>query len=211
LSERRTPNVIVVSAPSGAGKSTILARVLAEVPGLRFSVSHTTRPPRPGEREGVEYHFVDAAAFERLAGDKQFLECAEVHGHRYGTAYGEYLAAEREGLDLLMDLDVQGASQARLKIPGVVTVFILPPSFQALERRLRGRGKDDEAAIRRRLETARAEMSVFREYDFLVVNDDLDACVESLKCVIRAVRCRADRVEAEARRILETFFTRRPK
>jgi guanylate kinase len=200
--------VIVVSAPSGAGKSTVLARVLSEIPALRFSVSHTTRPPRDGENEGIEYHFVDRAAFEALKREGQFLEWAEVHGHHYGTAHSEYTRAERDGVDLLLDLDVQGAAQARKEFRDAVTVFILPPSYAALEQRLRGRGKDDEATIRRRLDNARDEMRHYREYDYLIVNDSVDACAEALKCIIHAARSRTGRLEEPARKVLETF--RRP-
>jgi guanylate kinase len=199
------PSTIVVSAPSGSGKSTVLWRTLRELSGLRFSVSHTTRPPRPGERDGVEYHFVSRERFQELKAERRLLEWAEVHGHLYGTALEEQERAQRDGVDLLMDLDVQGAAQVRLKIRDAVTVFILPPSYGHLERRLRGRGQDDQPTIERRLEAAREEMLLFATYDHTLVNDDLDACVEDLKAVIRAARRRTSRMEGPARRIIETF------
>jgi len=207
LSER-APVVIVVSAPSGAGKTTIVARVLRELPGLRFSVSHTTRPPRGDEREGVDYHFVDRPAFERLRADGKLLESAEVHGNLYGTARAEIDAARAEGKDVLLDLDVQGASQVRERVPGAVTVFILPPSFQALEQRLRGRGQDDEPTIQRRLAAAGREIGAFKDYEYALVNDDFDACVEGLKNIIRAARSRVSVVAERARAICRTFETR---
>ncbi len=182
----RLPSVIVVSAPSGAGKSTVVTRVLDEMPGLRFSVSHTTRPPRPGEHGGVEYHFVDRPAFERLREEGKLLEWAEVHGNLYGTGLAEYDQARAEGADLLLDVDVQGAAQVREKMPEAVTVFVLPPSYEVLERRLRGRGQDDEPTIKRRLAAAGREIRAFEHYDYAIVNDDLDASVESLKCIVRA-------------------------
>lgn len=199
------PGTVVVSAPSGSGKSTVLRRVLRELPGLRFSISHTTRPPRPGERDAVEYHFVSRAGFEELKAERRLLEWAEVHGHLYGTALEEQERAQRDGMDLLMDLDVQGAAQVRLKIRDAITVFILPPSYAHLERRLRGRGQDDAATIGRRLEAALEEMQLYAAYDHTLVNDDLDACVEDLKSVIRAARRRTSRMEGQARRIIATF------
>lgn len=201
----RPPNVIVVSAPSGAGKSTVLGRILEEMPGIRFSVSHTTRKPREGETDAVHYHFVSKKAFEELKGSGRMLEWAHVHDHLYGTSHAEYEHARNEGVDLLLDVDVQGAAQVRMKIPDAVSIFILPPSFEALERRLRGRGSESEAVVARRLKSASEEASLFGEYNYTLVNDDLDRCVESLKCVIRAARCRTSRMDAEASRILDTF------
>ena len=202
------PLVIVVSGPSGAGKSTILQRVLLEVPRLRFSVSHTTRPPRPGpppEREGVDYHFVSRDEFMRLALEEMFLEWAEVHGQRYGTARSEYARAAADGVDLLLDLDVQGAESVRSKFTDAVSVFILPPSYEHLERRLRSRGPSDEAAYARRLKVAREEMQLFPKYDYAIINDDLDESVEILKAIIRAARSRTSRIQPAARKILSTF------
>jgi guanylate kinase len=206
LSER-APVVIVVSAPSGAGKTTVVARVLREVPGLRFSVSHTTRPPRAGEREGVDYHYVDRSTFERLRADGKLLESAEVHGNLYGTGRAEIDRARAEGVDVLLDLDVQGAAQVRERMKDAVTVFILPPSYQELEQRLRRRGQDDEPTIERRLAAAAREIGAFENYDYALVNDDFDACVEGLKCIISAARSRVSAVAERARAICRTFDT----
>lgn len=199
--------MIVVSAPSGAGKTTVVTRVLNELDGLRFSVSHTTRTPRPGEQDGVEYHFIDVPAFERLRDTGQLLEWALNYGHYYGTGVAELEKARRDGVDLLLDLDVKGAAQVRNKIADAVTVFVLPPSYADLERRLRGRGQDDEASIRRRLDVAREELSFYHAYDYAVVNEDVDSCVESMKTIIRAARFRVGRMGGRAQRILETFKT----
>ena len=194
-----------MSAPSGAGKSTVLDYVLKEVAGLRFSVSHTTRAPRPGETEGVHYHFVDRVAFESMKNAGGLLEWAKVHGELYGTGRAELETARREGLDLLLDLDVQGAAQVRVAIPDAVSIFLLPPSYEALEKRLRGRGADDEATIERRLERAAEEVQLYRHYDYAVVNDDLTTCVAAVSTIIAAARCRTSRAEPRARRILDTF------
>lgn len=204
MSERE-PNVIIVSAPSGAGKSTVVARVLRELSGIRFSVSHATRAPRPGEREGVDYHFVDRAEFERLVGEGAFLEWAEVHGDLKGTASAEIDRARADGVDLLLDVDVQGAEQVRRRVPGAVSIFILPPSYRELEARLRGRGQDPEAAIRRRLDNARREVARYPEYDYIVVNDDLETAVNEVESIVQAVRQRRVAQEAAARSITDTF------
>jgi guanylate kinase len=199
------PSVVVVSAPSGAGKSTVLERVLKRVKGLRFSVSHTTRAPRAGEIDGVHYHFVAREAFDALKDGGGLLEWARVHGELYGTGRAELEAARQQGLDLLLDLDVQGAAQVRIAIPDAVSIFLLPPSFEDLERRLRGRGADDEATIERRLARASEEVQLYRHYDYVVVNDELETCVAAVDTIIAAARCRTSRAEPRARRILETF------
>jgi guanylate kinase len=201
----REPTVVVVSAPSGAGKTTVLGRVLRDLGGIRFSVSHTTRVPRGAERDGVEYHFVDRPAFESLRDAGALLEWAEVHGNLYGTGLGEIERARAAGVDILLDLDVQGAAQVRRRLPEAVTVFILPPSYDVLESRLRGRGLDDEATIRRRLAVAGREIDAFAQYDYAIVNDDIDACVEELKSIVRAARCRVAVVRERARAIEKTF------
>jgi guanylate kinase len=201
----REPILIVVSGPSGAGKSTVLARALAEMDRLRFSISHTTRKPRPGEKDGVEYHFSTRPKFMSMKDSGQFLEWAEVHGELYGTARSEYDRAREQGVDLLLDVDVQGAAQVRAQFPDAVSIFIMPPSYKALERRLRGRGPNDEAQFRRRLDAAREELSLYRQYKFAIVNEHLEDSVEELKSVIRAARCRTDRVDGLAQGILGTF------
>lgn len=197
--------MIVVSGPSGAGKSTVLSRVLAETDRLRFSVSHTTRAARPGERDGAEYHFVAPAEFRTLMAQGRFLEWAEVHGDLKGTGRSEYERAEQDRVDLLLDLDVQGAAQLRLKFPDALTVFIMPPSRGALAERLRGRGSDSGASLARRLADAGEEISLYREYQYVVINDDVDRSVLSLKSIIRAARCRTARLDAQAQAILATF------
>lgn len=200
----RTPSLIVVSGPSGTGKSTVLQRVLARVDGLRFSVSHTTRTPRPGEREAVDYYFVSAEAFQQMIDRGEFLEWARVHDNRYGTARAEEEHARRDGVDLLLDLDVQGAGQMRASHRDAVSVFIFPPSYQALEQRLRARGTPEDF-LRRRLAAASEEASLYTEYDYCLVNDDLDRTVEELVTIVHAARLRTSRVGPMAGRILATF------
>jgi guanylate kinase len=201
----------VVSGPSGAGKTTVLSRVLSELEDIRFSVSHTTRIPRSGEKDGVEYHFVTRREFERLISEGAFLEWAEVHGELYGTARSEYDRAMQDGVDLLLDIDVKGADQVVQKFDDAVTVFVIPPSYTDLERRLRGRGPGDEASFQRRLAVAGEEMSHFRKYQYAILNVDLEASVEALKTVIRASRLRTSRVAETAEKILSTFQTHKER
>ncbi len=201
----RLPSLIVVSGPSGAGKSTILLRVLEEMRNLRFSVSHTTRAPRDAETEGVQYYFVDRRTFEDMRGRNLFLESAEVHGQFYGTSREEYERAAADGVDLLLDLDVQGAAQVRRAFADAVSIFILPPSYTDLERRLRGRGAENEGSFHRRLQAAGEELVQYRQYDYSIINDDLDRSVEYLKSIIRAARSRTSRVAPVAQKILGTF------
>lgn len=187
--------LLVLSAPSGCGKSTIVRRVMQTLPGLIFSVSHTTRKPRPGEVDGVHYHFVDNATFAAIQDQRPagFLEWAEVHGHKYGTSADEVSRHQQAGLDVILDIDVQGAAQVR-QVAGPVTVFIAPPSFAELERRLRSRKTESEATVRMRLNNARKEMACVDAYDYLVVNDRLDDAVASLRSIIVAERCRRRRL-----------------
>lgn len=186
--------LLVLSAPSGCGKTTIVRKVMRNLPGLVFSVSHTTRQPRPGEIDGIHYHFVDGATFSAIRNRQPtgFLEWAEVHGNMYGTSVDEVNRHQRAGCDVLLDIDVQGAAQVRQR-SNPVTIFIAPPSLSELERRLRGRGTESEATIAVRLNNARKELSCVGAYDYLIVNDLLDNAVESLRSIIIAERCRRHR------------------
>ena len=177
--------LFIISAPSGGGKTSLVKALLEAEPQLRLSVSHTTRPPRTGEVEGVHYHFVSAAEFERLAADRAFLEHAEVHGNRYGTSRGAVLPILERGGDVILEIDYQGARLIRAQLPECVSVFILPPSRAELERRLRGRGTDAEEVVQRRLRDAAGDMSHWSEFDHVVVNDDFARAVEELASIVR--------------------------
>jgi guanylate kinase len=198
-------SLFVVSAPSGAGKSSVIEGVLGRVESLRFSVSHTTRSPRGTERDGVAYHFVSRPAFEGLVAEGRMIEWAEVHGQLKGTSHAELDRASEAGADLLLDIDVQGAAQVRAKVPEATSIFILPPSFGILAERLRQRGLDDDAEVGRRLRAARREMEAFVAYDYAVVNDDLGRCIDAVEAIIRAGRCRTRLMASAAARIIDTF------
>lgn len=182
--------LFIVAAPSGAGKSTLIDALLREDPTLALSVSYTTRPPRPGERNGREYHFVDEDTFAAMQARGEFLESAEVHGYRYGTARSVVHEALARGADLLLEIDWQGARQVRRLFPRAVGIFILPPSLEELERRMRARGLDAEDVIRRRLANAREEIAHAGEFDYAIINADFDAALQDLKAIIRAERLR---------------------
>jgi guanylate kinase len=188
--------LIVLSAPSGCGKTTILRQVMADLPGLSFSVSHTTRQPRPGEVNGRDYHFVSHEQFKAVRDQSGFLEWAEVHGNFYGTSRQEVESRLAAGADVILDIDVQGAEQVRRNAQPV-TVFIAPPSLAELERRLRGRGTENEESLHRRLTNAEKEMQVADAYTYLIVNDRLEQAVLELKSVIIAERCRRRRAVAD--------------
>ncbi len=178
----------VLSAPSGTGKTTLAHRLVREMTGLRFSVSHTTRAPRGRERDGIDYHFVSAAKFGAMAKRGEFLEHARVFGKRYGTGLNELERAKAAGEDLLLDIDVQGGAQIRDKRRDAILILLLPPSFAELRRRLEGRGEDDPGEIAKRLRTARWELGFARRYHHLVVNDDADRALRELSAVITAAR-----------------------
>ena len=197
--------VFVISAPSGSGKSTLVHALMRRVEGLRFSVSYTTRPPRGQEQDGRDYFFISREEFEARAAKGEFLEWAEVFGYYYGTHQSELARAEADGCDLVLDIDVQGARQLKSKIPSAVTIFILAPSRQELEQRLRSRSEDSGPVIKRRLDEAAEEIRNYSQYDYVVVNREVDASVQELAAIVRAARSRRDRMERQIRPILETF------
>ncbi|MGD8309486.1 MAG: guanylate kinase [Chromatiales bacterium] len=182
--------LFVVSAPSGAGKTSLVRALLDADPGVEVSVSHTTRPPRPGEKDGVHYHFVDSATFRGLAEAGAFLEHARVFDNHYGTSRADIEDRLARGRDVILEIDWQGARQVRERLPYAVSVFILPPSAHALEERLRGRGQDSDEVIAARLAEARAELSHYAEFDYLVVNDQFDIALEELRAIVTARRLR---------------------
>jgi guanylate kinase len=182
--------VYIVSAPSGSGKSTLVAELLKQVHNLDFSISYTTRPPRGPEQNRKEYFFVSKDEFKSMIDAGEFLEYADVFGNYYGTARRFLRDAEQHGHDLLLDIDVQGASQIMESIPHAVSTFILPPDWDTLERRLRSRGLDAESVIRRRLDTARREIENYSKYDYILINDLLQQSVDQLKDIVLAERIR---------------------
>lgn len=198
--------LFIVSAPSGAGKTTIVERLVEQTPGLRMSRSYTSRTARQGEQDGVDYNFVSRQTFEAMIAKNDFLEWADVFGNLYGTCASDTEKMLAAGDDVVLVIDVQGARQIRRRSSGrATTVFVMPPSYEILEKRLRGRSKDSESAIQRRLEVARAEVASFAEYDFLVVNDELTAAVDRLRAVVLAERARLRHMQATAVGIVRTF------
>ena len=186
--------LLVLSSPSGAGKTTLARRLLDADDGIRMSVSVTTRKPRPGEVHGVDYIFVDKREFERLKKGRKLLEWAEVFGHLYATPTAQVLDALQSGNDVLFDVDWQGARQLKKRLPrDVVRVFILPPDGKALERRLKARNQDSEATVAHRMARAAAEIEHWEEYDYVVVNSDVDVALAEIKCILAAERLRRDR------------------
>ena len=198
-------NLVAVSAPSGAGKSTLVEMVLARLERLRYSISYTTRKARGTERHGVDYYFVPQPEFLAMRERGEFLESAEVHGHLYGTPEAETSALLCEGSDVILDIDVQGAAQIRRRMPDAITVFILPPSYEVLERRLRSRNLNESADLERRLQNAAAEVGLYEEFKYIIINDDLEKSAQSLEAIIVAERHRLERQRPAARNILATF------
>jgi len=223
--------VFIISAPSGSGKSTLTNRLLSIVPNLKFSVSYTTRPPRGSEISGHEYVYISRGEFENMVRDGAFLEHAEVFGNYYGTAKHYMDDAFAEGKDLLLDIDVQGAKQVKSKLPEAISIFVLPPSREELERRLRSRSEADdeiqrqllgekarkfntEETIQRRLQTASREIENFRAYDYILVNDRVDPAIDTLKAIVRAERLRrsgAQPTTEDELALAEADSARRPR
>jgi guanylate kinase len=188
--------LFVVSAPSGAGKTSLLKALIPSDPRLRLSVSHTTRAPRPGEQDGVHYHFVDRPRFEQMVADGAFLEHAQVFDNLYGTAEATVRDLLAGGRDVVLEIDWQGARQVRTRFPDAVGIFIIPPSVATLRDRLGGRGQDSLEVIERRMRDARRELSHYGEYEYLVVNDAFDHALEDLRAIMAAERLRRPRQEA---------------
>ena len=197
--------LFIVSAPSGTGKTTLVERLVKTIDGLKMSRSYTSRPPRADEKDGVDYNFVSREQFERMAEANEFLEWADVFGNLYGTAAADTARCLDSGNDVVLVIDVQGARKVRARGLPHVGIFVLPPTYQALEKRLRGRSKDPEEAIKRRLQVARDEVSAFKEYDYIVVNDELEACVDRMRAIVMAERARLVCMRGEADRIIGTF------
>jgi guanylate kinase len=200
--------LFVVSAPSGTGKTTVVERLVQVIPDLSLSRSYTSRSMRAGEADGIDYNFITRIRFEEMIAAEDFLEWADVFGNLYGTCAADTERDLAAGRDLVLVIDVQGARQVRRRRPGTVGIFVMPPSFAVLEQRLRGRSADPEDAIQRRLQTAREEVAVFTEYDYVIVNDELDACVDRMRAIVLAERARLRCAADMAERIVETFRQR---
>jgi guanylate kinase len=197
--------LFIVSAPSGTGKTTVVERLVRVTDRLKLSRSYTSRAPRGDEADGVDYNFVSRAAFEKMIASGEFLEHAEVFGNLYGTHAADATRCLESGDDVVLVIDVQGAKKVRATGLPHVAIFVLPPSYDVLEKRLRGRSKDSGEAIRRRLEVAREEVSAFEEYDYVVINDQLDSCVERIRSIVLAERSKLDCMRSEALKILKSF------
>jgi len=205
MSNRPRGLLFVVSAPSGTGKTTLVEQLVGQMAGLTISRSYTSRAARVGESDGVDYNFVTRAQFEAMVARDEFLEWAEVFGNLYGTSAADTNRLLETGRDVVLVIDVQGARAVRQRGIETTGIFVMPPSMAILERRLRGRSKDSEAAIRERLKVARREVASYAEYDFLVVNDELTTTVDGLRSIVSAERSRLARMRGEAEKIARTF------
>ena len=208
MSSSRRGLLFIVSAPSGTGKTTIVERLVQVVPRLRMSRSYTSRPARNGEQDGVDYNFISREQFQTMIAQHEFLEWADVFGNYYGTSAADTEAILAAGEDVVLVIDVQGARQVRGRGIETVGVFVLPPSADVLESRLRGRSKDTEEQMLRRLDIARTEVGEFAQYEYVVVNDDLDGAVNRMRAIVMAERARVKAMRADAETIIETFQQR---
>lgn len=198
-------SLIVMSAPSGCGKTSLAKRALREMSDLTFSVSHTTRQPREGEREGVDYFFVLKSDFQKMVEQDAFLEHAHVYGNDYGTSRDFVDAKLAAGYDVLLDLDVQGAAQVKERYPAAILLFVLPPSLEALQRRLRNRGLDDPGVIAERLKIARKVIEYYTNYQFVIINKEIEESLLELKSIVQVAGYRMERRKELAEEILKTF------
>jgi guanylate kinase len=208
MSSSRRGLLFIVSAPSGTGKTTIVERLVQVVSRLRLSRSYTSRTARAGEQDGVDYNYISREQFEAMIAQQAFLEWADVFGNYYGTSAADTEQVLAAGEDVVLVIDVQGARQVRARGIETVGVFVLPPSAAVLESRLRGRSKDTEEQMRRRLEVARTEVGEFEQYEYVVVNDDLDGAVNRMRAIVMAERARIKAMRGEAETIIETFQQR---
>jgi guanylate kinase len=197
--------LFIVSAPSGAGKTTLVEKLVEQTPHLKLSRSYTSRIARPGEHDGVDYNFVTRQRFETMVASNEFLEWAEVFGNLYGTSASDTERLLSAGDDVVLVIDVQGARQVRRRGVPAATIFVMPPSFDVLERRLRGRSKDTEEAMQIRLQVARKEVAAFTEYDYIVINDEVQAAVSRLQAIVMSERARLKRMRKTAENIERTF------
>jgi guanylate kinase len=205
MSSRPRGLLFIVSAPSGAGKTTLVEHLVQILPNLQMSRSYTSRPARTGERDGKDYHFVTRPDFARMIEERAFLEWADVFGNYYGTAAADTERIVASGQDVVLVIDVQGARQVKAHSVDHTSIFVLPPSYEVLERRLRGRSQDTEEQMQRRLATARAEAASYTDYDYVVVNDQLEPTVVRLQEIIAAERSRMHRMRGVAEEIITTF------
>ena len=205
MSSEARGQLFIISAPSGTGKTTLAERLVQVVPDLALSRSFTSRPPRAGELDGVDYNFISRERFESMIAGGELLEYADVFGNLYGTSAATTEQALAHGQDLVLVIDVQGAQQVRSQTDGSVGIFVLPPSFAVLEERLRGRSKDTEAQIQRRLAVARSEVSAVNDYDYAVVNDDVESAVGRLRSIVEAERSRFRRMKPVAIGVIKSF------
>jgi len=204
-------NLFIISAPSGAGKSTLINALLKQDADMQLSVSHTTRSPRPGETNGVQYHFTDVSSFKQLIAEDQFIEWAEVFGNYYGTSKAALADKLAQGIDVFLDIDWQGARQIKQQLPFVTSIFILPPSVEALEQRLNQRGQDSAEVIAGRMAKARDEISHANEYDYWVVNDDLELAVQQFSGIIQSQRLKQQKQAIRQHKLLSGLLANETK